>query len=100
MPALSSSIRRPGEADSTLDMCALVKRNGGSMVKVGCDMRDTGLQFSYMMDSGPPALPCLNTQLGVEMSVNQMGKINCAKVGNRAEKKEVDFQSRGAGSLA
>ena len=71
----------------------LVERNGGSVVKVGCNMRDTGLQFSYTTDSGPPASPCLNTQLGVEMSVNQMGKINRAKVGNRAEKKEVDSQS-------
>jgi hypothetical protein len=62
------------------------------MVKVGCDVRDTGLWFSYMMDSGPSALSCLNTQLGVEMSVNQMGKISCAKVGNRAEKKEGDCQ--------
>lgn len=73
---------------------ALVERNGGSMVKVGCDMWDTGLRFSYTMDSGPPALPRLSTQLGVEMSVNQMGKINHAKVGNRAEKKEVDSQSQ------
>lgn len=79
---------------------ALVKWNGGSMVKVGCDMRDTGLRFSYMMNSGPPALPCLNTQLGVEMSVNQMEKINYAKVGNRAEKKVVDSVSVGVGSLA
>lgn len=55
------------------------------MVKVGCDMRDTGLPFSFVTDSGPSALPCLNTQLVVEMSVNQMGKINRAKVGNGAQ---------------
>lgn len=79
---------------NSLAHSTLVERNGGSMVKVGCDVRDTGLRFSYTMDSGPPALPCLNTQLGVEMSVNQMGKINCAKVGNRAEKEEVDSPSQ------
>lgn len=30
----------------------------------GCEMEDKALLFFHIMDSMPPALPCLNTQQG------------------------------------